>query len=380
MNKFAYLKCVKCGQTFPLDKGPLTCPNHSPYYGYLGIFYDYSNINGFREPDGHVWSKYLPLLPISKYRIHLNEKKTPLIKAERYGKTVGISNLWIKDESKNPTGSFKDRESIVAINMALELGINDLLTVSSGNAAVSTSAYAQKAGLTSICLVPKNLSVGKRILLSLYGAKIRFVGGDYEQIYRQVIDHSDSAWNVTPGLNPYKEEGVKSLGFEIWEELGVPDLIVVPCGNGTLLWAVFKAFWELKILGKINNLPRMIGVQISGAAPLARAFSQKQEFVVLESAPDSIAEGIIARESYSSPKVMQILKMIVGEIIEISELELKKALKEIITDESIIPEPTSAAAFAGLKKLTGIENKTVVVVNTASGVKNLKEIMESYIK
>ena len=115
-----------------------------------------------------------------------------------------MTNLWVKDEGKNPTGSFKDKESIVAINAAREFGFKNLLVVSSGNAAVSTAAYAQKAGLSCICRVPQSLSVGKRFLLNLYGAQMDVCAGSYEDLYRKAVDHPIDAWNITPGYNPYK--------------------------------------------------------------------------------------------------------------------------------------------------------------------------------
>ncbi len=379
MNHSAYLKCIKCGSTFPLGKEPLTCPKHSQYYGYLGIFYDYESIPGFIEFDTHPWEKYLPLLPISKFKFHLNEKKTPLIEAKNLSQKLGIGSIFIKDEGKNPTGSFKDRESLVCLNAGIEFGIKDIEVVSSGNAAVSTAAYAQKAKLNCTCIVPKSISVGKRFLIGLYAGQMKFKDGIYEDLYREAIDVKSLAWNVTPGLNPYKEEGVKLIGFEIWEDMGVPDGIVVPCGNGTLLFSIFKAFWELKKLGKIDHLPIVIGVQVKNAAPLLSSYLEQKDWIALKDIPDSIAEGIVAAESYASPKVMWALHETGGSIIEVEETEIKEALKEVISLESLIPEPTSAAAFAGIKKLPPQKFKTIVVIQTASGMKNLKEIMESYL-
>ncbi|MBL7150906.1 threonine synthase [Candidatus Microgenomates bacterium] len=374
MDKNIFLKCVKCNKAYPLTKEVLTCSKHNPYYGYLSVVYDYNSIkiNNSKKNDG--WSKYLPLLPIKEFKIGFNEQKTPLFKLEKFGKKMGLKNLYVKDEGKNPTGSFKDKESAVTINKALEWGINHIFVVSSGNAAVSTAAYAQKAGIKCDCLVSKNLSAGKRFLITLYGAKIKEIDGNYEAIYRYAIDKNYPGWNCTPGINPLKDEGIKIIGFETWEQIGVPDVIIVPCGNGTLLFGIYKAFKELQILGKIKKLPMFIGVQIKGASPLKVALEENKEFVTLKDIPESIAEGIVAEESYSSPKAMIALKETGGGIIEVTDKEIKQALREIISLESIIPEPTSAAVFAGVKKLNLCDEGKVVCIQTASGVKNLKEI------
>ena len=190
------------------------------------------------------------------------------------------------------------------------------------------------------------------------------------------IDSHYVVWNCTPGINPIKEEGIKIIGFEIYEEIGVPDVIIVPCGNGTLLWGLYKAFKELVLLGLSNKLPKLVGVQIKNAAPLMIAWQKQQDFAILYDIPDSVAEGIIAEESYSSPKVMVALKDTYGTIIEVTEAEIKTSLKEVVEIESLIPEPTSAVVFAAVKKLNLSKKAKIVLVQTAGGMKNLEEITE----
>jgi len=374
-----YYKCIKCQKKYPFAKDIMTCDKHSPYYGYLTLLYDYKNIKLFNG-NSSSWDKYKELLPTDNLKIHFNEQKTPLIKLENFGKKYGFKNLYVKDESKNPTGSFKDKESICAINKALEWGIKEIFVVSSGNAAVSTAAYAQKAGIKCTCVIPNTLSVGKRVLIGLYGAKTEEVAGNYEYIYRKMIDSCKSAWNCTPGINPIKEEGIKIIGFEIFEEVGVPDIIVLPCGNGTLLFGIYKAFKELQFLGIIKNLPKLIGVQIKNASPLKAAIEAGKDYISIPNIPYSIAEGIVAEESYSSPKVMVALDDTDGEIIEVDDKEVVNALWEIIKTESLIPEPTSAVVYAALKKLNYLKENKIVLVQTAGGMKNLKEIMEILLK
>lgn len=375
-----WLECIKCNIVYPLSKDILNCTKHSPYYSYLTFRYEYEKIKLFKNKDNSPWERYLNLLPVESLQVNFNEQKTPLIKLNKYAKKYDITEVYVKDESKNPTGSFKDKESICAINKALEWGVDKVFVVSSGNAAVSTAAYAQKAGISCECIVSKHLSAGKRFLIDLYGAKLIKRDGNYESLYRSVIDKKVKGWNCTPGINPFKEEGIKIIGFEIWEDIGVPDAIVVPCGNGTLLYGVYKAFKELQLIGLIDRLPKMIGVQVKNANPLKVAYETKKEYVALRSIPESIAEGILAQESYSSPKVMLALSETKGMIIEVDESEIKKSLSEIVQLESLIPEPTSAVIYAATSKLGSRVGKKVVLVQTASGMKNLKEIMEARIQ
>lgn len=157
-----YFKCIKCNQIYPFTKDILTCPNHNKYYGYLTLMYNFNNVK-FKKNDSS-WIKYSDLLPIKNYKIQLDDQKTPLFRLEKLGKKYNLSNLFLKDESKNLTGSFKDKESFVLINKFVEWGINDIFIVSSGNAAISTAAYAQKLDIKCTCYVPNNLSVGKRYL------------------------------------------------------------------------------------------------------------------------------------------------------------------------------------------------------------------------
>jgi threonine synthase len=320
----------------------------------------------------------LPLLPVTSLSVNFNEQKTPLILLKKFGKRYGFSKLYCKDESKNPTGSFKDKQCAITINKAFEWQIKNIIIASSGNAAVSTTAYASKANISSVCFVTRGLSVGKRFLISLYGGKLQEFGGTYETVYRNAIDMKNKGWNVTPGINTIQDEGAKIIGFEIWEDINVPDIILTPCGNGTLLFGLYKAFVELFLLKKINKIPQFIGIQIKNSSPLRAALEQKKDWVALSTGPDSMAEGIIALESYSSPKVMKALKKTNGYIIEVSESEIKQAMKEIISLEGLLPEPTAATVFAGIKKIPST-NKIIVCVQTAGGQKNLKEIMESFL-
>ena len=161
--------------------------------------------------------------------------------------------------------------------------------------------------------------------------------------------------------------------------LVLPDAVIVPVGNGTLFSAVFKGFMEMKKIGLTTRIPMIIGVQIKGASPIKKALEEKKDYAILESVRDSIAEGIVARESYDSPKVCEIINSGHGEIMEVSEAEVKKSLKKIIETESLVPEPTSAVVYAALDKIEKEKNmdkmKRVVCVQTGSGMKNVEELL-----
>ncbi len=355
-----------------------TAQSNSKYYEFNGPVYDYGKITQFPlvgKPNG--LEKYLPLLPIKDILVSLNggEGGTPLEKFDNFGQIVGLSNLYVKHEELNPTGCFKDRESVVVVSKAIELGFKKVNVCSSGNAALSTAAYAQKAGIECVCYIPEKTSQGKKNLIKLFGAGIVEIPGFYEQVYRHLADTQPEGWNVTSGMNRFRTEGNKTIAYELCEQVGVPDVVVVPCGNGGNLAGIWKGFTELKLLGKIDRLPQMVAVQIAGAAPLATALAQDKDYVVLGDIEDSVAEGIVAQESYCSPMAVRALKESGGYVLEVNDGEIKKALKTIIKSHSFITEPTSAAAFAALSRLNCPGDARVICVNTGSGMKLLDEIL-----
>lgn len=344
------------------------------YYEFTDIVYDYDKVKVFPLPNINGMRKYLPLLPVENIYSEIKVGDTPLQKAAKFGLETGLSNLWIKREDLNPTGCFKDRESIVIISAAKEMEHDSVYVVSSGNAALSTAKFAKELGIECKCYIPEKTSQEKQDLILKYGAELELIPGFYEDVFRTVVDRKLPGWNVTSGQNPYRIEGGKTMAYEIYEQLGkVPDIIVIPSGNGGCLAATWKGFTELKKLGKIDKLPKMVCVQITGAAPIKTAFEQNKPYVVLGDIEDSVAEGIIAQESYNSPQAVQALKESCGYVIEVDDSEVISALKTIIKTEGIIPEPTSAAAFAALYKLKE-DDALVVVVNTGDGKKMMDEI------
>lgn len=309
----------------------------------------------------------------------LGEGKTPLTKANHISKLHGLSNVNIKHEESNPTGSFKDRESLVAITLAKRKGLSEVHIVSSGNAALSLAAYAKKAEMICHCYVPAHTTKEKKELITFFGGVLHEVEGNYEQVYRYVADTVDPQMNLTAGVCSERTEGNKTIAYELWSELGTPDVVIVPCGNGGNLAGIWKGFDELQASGKATKVPQMIAVQVAGAAPLQKSLSAKKPFVVWPNTVDSVAEGILAEESYCSPKAVEAMEKSDGAVVEVSEAEILDALKACVSLESLMIEPTSAAAFAALPKLADLgvrSDAKIVVVSTGSGMKMLGEIQE----
>lgn len=369
--KTLYLQCVECNKKYPDDGAILTCPNHNPKFSFLEVIYDYQNIKKFPDFNVRSWDKYLSLLPINKFDISLNEISTEATQLKKLGDILGLNNLYLKDETKNVTGSFKDKESLISINKAVELGIKNVFSISSGNGALSASAYATKAGITCKCFVPSDTSRAKLDMITKFRGAIIKLPGTYEDVYTKVIGIKPKSLNITSGFNPFGNEGDKITAFEIWESIGVPDYIVVPCGNGGNLYGIWKGFEELKILGNTNKIPKMIGVQIEKAAPIGEALKENKSFVSLLDAPESIAEGIVATESYTSPKAIKALKASGGQIITVTDEEIKNSIEQVDKSEVLLPEVTSASAFAALSKLDCSPNAKIVVILTGTGMKYL---------
>lgn len=351
---------------------------NNPYYDYTFTQYEYSSIHIPVEPNKNSFSTYQNLLPVQNIdTFTLGEGNTPLTKASNLGKVFGFENIFIKHEELNPTGSFKDRESVIAVALAKQKKLKQVVIASSGNAALSLAAYCKKAKIHCHCFVPSTTASEKKALIHLFGGTVHEVHGNYEHVYRYVADHFDKNINFTPGICADRIEGNKTTAFEIFEEIGVPNVIVVPCGNGGNLAGIWKGFFDLKKLKAIQSIPRMIAVQIAGASPLLHALQQHQSYVAFPNTIDSIAEGIIAEESYCSPKAIRAIQSSQGYVTEVTDSMIVRAMQLLADEESLLIEPTAAAAFAALPHLSrfGVHSTAkIVVISTGSGTKMLDEI------
>ena len=410
------LRCIFCDEEYEIlpdheDRkltNRLQCTNpsciskHKWIYGSLEVDYDYEAIKNrvaltnLFEGEGESMWHYEPLLPVRKF-VSLNEGATLLMYSDRLAGELGIKNTALKYEGTNPTGSFKDRESSVAVSRAVELGHKGVTCVSSGNAAASLASYAAHAGVSCLVFTPAGASVEKRKLIEYTGAKLVTVNGIFEDVWELVNRDPDRDLSISnkvyslfydcnPALNPYRSEGDKTTAYEIFSELhGVPDWVVIPVGNGSNLAGIWKGFKELFDLGVVNSLPRILGVQIYKADPVAEAWrTGKENSVRIENPVDSIAEGIVAKDSYDAPRALLALKESSGMMASVTDVETLDELFACARREGILVEPTSATVLAAGKEMREAgkidKDEKVVFVLTGSGLKTIDEMIKSDVK
>lgn len=379
------LKCSICGEEYPLGLH-YTCENCN---GILMVDYNYDKMKDnldltiFNTPKTNLWH-YKDLLPVNdeKNIISMNEGMTPLLQNLKNLKTkYDLKSIYIKDETRNPTASFKDRPTSVGISKALELDYKIVAIASSGNGAAATAGYAAKAGIKSYVFVPENTPVSKINQVLTYGAEIIKVKGVYSNSYKLALEASKKFnWaNLTSTyLNPYTLEGDKTVAYELFYQMEgeVPDYIFVPIGAGPLLYGIFKGFKELNILGLCNKIPAMVGVQAENCSPIISAYKQNKKYVVAWEKADTIASGIadpLIGYDQDGTMTLDVIYKTNGMGVAVSEDELINAVYELGSLEGIFAEPAAAASWAGYKKLLRDKKITrkdkVVLMITGHGLK-----------
>jgi threonine synthase len=369
------LRCISCNKEF----GLLPVYECDRCGGILEVVADEQKLKDTIE--AYTTKKAKP-----KSLISLGEGNTPLVKAKKLADRLGIENLLLKNEFSNPTGSFKDRPVSVGVNKALEFGYKRVIVASSGNGAASTAAYAARAGMEAIVLVPESTPMEKVKQTLFYGAKVFRVRGPYSDCFnlaKEVAERFDMFNLTTTYINPYTVEGDKTVAYELFEQMDgyVPDVIYVPIGAGPLLAGVYKGYGHLYEFGKIDKMPKMAGIQAEGCSPIAKAFLSGQTEVKAEKAPSTIAGGICdGLDGYSKDGTytLNIIKQSDGFSIYSSDSEIALAQKWLAEDEGLFVEPSSAAAVAGILKSLS-ENRisrssTVVALLTGHGLKDIGKI------
>lgn len=377
----SHLYCSDCGRDYEPRRLYNLCECGKP----LLVAYDLERVHLRRESligrEPSLW-RYREVLPIEDFesRASLGEGMTPLIRAERLGASLGMRHLYIKDESLNPTGSFKARGMAVAVSMAKELGARRLAVPSAGNAAGALAAYAAKAGLEAHIFMPKDAPRSNVIECRLAGARVTLVDGLITDCARIVAERKEAeGWFELSTLKePYRVEGKKTMGYEIAEQMGweLPDVIIYPTGGGTGLIGMWKAFDEMERLGWISNRrPRMVAVQAEGCAPIVRAFDSGADRAAEFQGAHTVASGLRVPRALGDFIILRILRESGGAAISVSDEELLAAATEIASAEGILPAPEGAACLPALKKLIGrgqiSRDERVVMFNTGSGLKYL---------
>lgn len=398
MSFVVKMKCARCGMEYLPDDKICICLNKDN--GRLDIYYDYSalaekvNKKTLSSRTPSVW-KYYEFLPI-KYKkniVTLGEGGTPLLKADNLARRVGLRNLYLKDETRNPTGSFKDRSMTVGVSKAIEFGDKTVAIASSGNAAASLAAYSAKAGLKCYAFVLEFAPNAKIAQINLYGAvvvKVKMVKKGVDptvQILREVVEKY--GWYPCPSFgpfNPYQVEGPKTISYEIIEQLGwnVPDWILVPTGSACLLTGIWKGLKDFYNLGLINSMPKLSVIQPNGCAPLVRAFKAGKGPFEIEAwdQPNTIAGGLADVFPWDGDSALIAIRETGGTAEKVSDDEILRAQRLLASTEGLFAEPSGAASLAGLIKLLdeGIigRDETVVVLVTGSGLKDPEAVMKTF--
>jgi threonine synthase len=333
-----------------------------------------------------VW-RYKDFMPIrdSSKIFSLNEGGTGLHSCQRLVNLLGVKQLYVKNEGENPTGSFKDRGMTVGVTKAVELNMKTVICASTGNTSASLAAYAAKAGLQCIVLIPSGkIAHGKLAQAMVYGAKVVQIRGNFDQAFKMVLDLSEKHREVylLNSINPYRLEGQKSLAYEICDQLNreAPDRVILPVGNAGNISAIWKGFTEFHKLGLINKLPKMTGIQAEGAAPIAQAIKKGSNEIVPIDQPETIATAIRIGAPVSWKKAIRAIGESKGAAETVTDEEILEAQKMLARSEGLFVEPASASSIAGLKKLFESgkidKDEVVVCVTTGHGLKDPDIIMK----
>lgn len=377
------LLCTKCGQEHDPSRPQNLCPCGGPLYAQYDLVSIAKKLKKSDLPSrpASLW-RYRELLPVEDERnvVTLGEGFTPLIKADQLGARLGLENLWIKDESGNPTGSFKARGMAVAISKARELGITKVALPSAGNAGGAAAAYAAKAGIDCTVFVPDDTPKAFVEECQACGAKVRLVSGSIADAGKEMAkEREKEGWfDLSTLKEPYRVEGKKTLGYELAEQFDweLPDWVIYPTGGGTGLVGMWKAFDELEKLGWIGKKrPKMVTVQASGCAPIVKAFEEKAERTSPWPNPQTRALGLRVPSAVGDFLMLKVLRESNGAAVAVSEEEIEAGQKSLAQAEGIFACPETGATMAGLKKLVEqsriSQQDSVVVFHTGSGYKYL---------
>ena len=377
-------KCTLCDQEFEeVDFSAMTCP-HCGEKGILDVLYDYEGLRKHWHKEellhnkrADIW-RYEPLLPVVSPVLErtLSVGMTPLYDAPDLAAFLDIKELYIKDEGLNPTGSLKDRASVIAAIKAKEKELPILACSSTGNAASSLAGNCARLGQKTVIFVPKRAPVGKLTQLLIYGATVVVVEGDYKDAYnlsKAAIDHY-GWYNRNAAINPYLVEGKKTVALEIAEQMKfeMPDWVAVSVGDGCTIGGVYKGFYDLLSIGFIDKMPKLLGVQAKGCAPIAEAFHSEQPLKEWEenTFADSIAVGI----PRNPEKALNAARLSHGTYVTVSDEAIKEAMRTLGAMEGVFGEPAGVTALAGVKEAvaTGIiaSEETVVAIMTGNGLKD----------
>jgi len=400
------LRCLRCGAEYAPDEIDYVCPHHTNVgsdLGTLDVQYDYAAIARATSPariaadPRRDISRYWALLPVADREslLPLAVGDTPLTHARRLGDSIGLPNLYIKDDGRNPSASFKDRASAIAVARAQEAGRPVIATASTGNAAAALAAQCAAAGQENVIFVPKTAPQAKIAQLLIYGSTVLAIDGTYDQAFDLCVEAcNEFGWyNRNTGYNPYMTEGKKTVSFEIAEQLTgsrergagsaeryvVPDAVFVSVGDGCIIGGVHKGFKDLYALGWIERIPRIYGVQSTRSPALYNAWRAGDEIPTPVQATTR-ADSISVDAPRDPIKALNAVRQTGGAFIAVEDEAILQAMPPLARLGAVFAEPAGAAAYAGLVQAvdTGLVNadETVVVINTGSGLKDVNAAIQ----
>jgi threonine synthase len=393
MEHVTGLRCTVCGRVYSVAEAEYTCPDCGEV-GTLDVQYDYAYISAYfkrrrlrRDPRWWMW-RYKPLLPVEPLSPlpPLAVGGTPLYPAPRLAAELGLARVWVKDDGRNPTGSLKDRASAIAVVKAQEQGARLITTASTGNAAAALAGLAASVGMPALIFVPEAAPPAKIAQLLAYGAKVLLVQDTYDVAFDLCFAAAqENGWYCrNTGINPYVGEGKKTAAYEIAEALvwHPPDVLVVGVGDGSIIGAQYKGFYDLLSLGWIDRMPRIIGVQADGSAALYRAWRDGVNPVDMQPIePHTVADSISSGLPRDRVKAMRAVRESGGAFVRVSDGAILAAIPALAQATGVFAEPAAAAAYAGLcqavsEGLVEPEDRVVLLV-TGSGLKDIASAMKA---
>jgi threonine synthase len=384
------LKCRNCGASYPLG------PQHACFecFGPLEIGYDPSALAAVTRAQieagpTNIW-RYAALLPVGQdpaSRVTLNPGCTPLVRADRLAAELGMRSLWVKDDSANPTHSFKDRVVSIALTAARELGFARVACASTGNLANSVAGHAARAGMPAVIFVPADLESSKIVMTAVYGGTLVAIDGSYDEVNRlcselvETDEFEDTAF-VNVNVRPYYAEGSKTLGYEVAEQLGwrLPEQVVIPMASGSLLTKVDKAFGELATAGLVEGSGYAVfGAQSAGCNPISAAFQAGHE-VVRPVRPTGIAKSLNIGNPADGPYALDVVRRTGGAIADVTDEEIRDGIALLARSTGIFAETAGGVTVAVLAKLLAAGRldpaAETVLLNTGEGLKTLEAVAD----
>jgi threonine synthase len=393
MDHILHLKCLICGKTYRPDEIDYVCPDHGDE-GIVDVQYDYERIGQrfSREDlrsstDTTIW-RYKPLLPIEPDAAvpPLTVGWTPLYQTDRLATELGLKHLWVKDDGRLPTASFKDRASAIAVVKAQEKGAQVITTASTGNAAAALSGLCASVKQPNVIFVPETAPQAKVAQLLTFGSTVMLVKGTYDDAFELCLRAAQTyGWyNRNTGYNPYMSEGKKTVSFEICEQLGwqAPDRIFVSVGDGCIIGGVHKGLKDLLALGWIDRMPKLMGIQAEGSAYLYQAWRNGEDVLTKPPiAAQTIADSISAGLPRDRIKALAAVTETNGAFLTVTDEEILAAIPALARGCGVFAEPAGAAAFAGLVKAMNeglvAPDERIVVINTGNGLKDVASAMKA---